>query len=160
MAEVLEDMNEEGFGDSDNEADDMLDHDDAMVEALEERRQLAGVEEDKTVEFNDSNAILLQKGATGPELKLPGPPTTSWLAPTRKVARGEPLFIDVDNPGGWDEYVHTFRVFYKRQEVREAYATYWSIPSCGSRWEAHGGTVGILLWRMERLGKQQLQIWG
>jgi hypothetical protein len=106
MAEVLEDMNEEGFGDSDNEADDMLDHDDAMVEALEERRQLAGVEEEETVEFNDRTAILLQKGATGPELKLPGPPT-NWLAPTRKVARGEPLFIDVDNPGGWDEF--TFR---------------------------------------------------
>jgi hypothetical protein len=105
MAEVLEDINEEGFGDSDNEADDMLDHDDAMVEALEERRQLAGVEEDETVEFSDRNAILLQKGATGPELKLPGPPT-NWLAPTRKVASGEPLFIDVDNPGGWDEYTY------------------------------------------------------
>jgi hypothetical protein len=58
MAEVLEDMNEEGFGDSDNEADDMLDHDDAMVEALEEQCQQAGVEDDETVEFNDHNAIL------------------------------------------------------------------------------------------------------
>jgi hypothetical protein len=64
MAEVLEDMNEEGFGDSDNKADDMLDHDDAMVEALEEQRQLAGVEEDETAEYNDRNPILLQKGAT------------------------------------------------------------------------------------------------
>jgi hypothetical protein len=57
------------------------------------------------VEFNDRNAILLQKGATGPELKLPGPPT-NWLAPTRKVAKGEPLFIEVNNPGGWDEYTY------------------------------------------------------
>jgi hypothetical protein len=99
-AEVLEDMNEEGFGDSNKKADDMLDHDDAMVEALEEQRQQAGVEEDETVEFNDRNAILLQKGATGlVELKLPGPPT-NWLAPMRKVAKGEPLFIEVNNPGG------------------------------------------------------------
>jgi hypothetical protein len=76
MVEVLEDMNEEGFGDSDNEADNMLDHDDAIVEALEERRQLAGVEEDETVEFNDHNAILLQKGATGPNFL--GHPPTGW----------------------------------------------------------------------------------
>jgi hypothetical protein len=105
MAKVLEDMNEEGFGDFNNKADGMLDHDDAMVEALEKQRQQAGVEEDETVEFNDCNAILLQKGATGPELKLPGPPT-NWLAPTRKVAKGEPLFIEVNNPGGWDEYTY------------------------------------------------------
>ena len=106
MDEVLEEFNEEGFGDSDNEADDLLDHDDAMTAALEERREIAAVEEEETVEFTDRNAILLQKGATGPPLKLPGAPT-NWLAPSRKVAKGEPLFLEVDNPGGWDEF--TFR---------------------------------------------------
>jgi hypothetical protein len=105
LDEVLEDFQEEGFGDSDIEADDVLDHDDAMVEALEERRQQAGVEEEETVEFSDRNAILLQKGVTGPVLKLPGPPT-NWLAPMRKVEKGEPLFLEVDNPGGWDEYTY------------------------------------------------------
>jgi hypothetical protein len=46
----------------------MLDHDKSdMVEAMEERHQLAGVEEDETVEFNDRNLILLNKGlAAGP----------------------------------------------------------------------------------------------
>jgi hypothetical protein len=105
MDEVLKEMQEEGFGDSDNEADDMLDHDDAMVAALEERRDLAAVEEEETVEFSDRNAILLQKGATVPALKLPGPPT-NWSAPSRKVERGEPSFLDVDNPGGWDEFTY------------------------------------------------------
>jgi hypothetical protein len=105
MDEVLEDMQEEGFGDSDNEADDVLDHDDAMIAALAERRDIAAVEEEETVEFSDRNAILLQKGATVPALKLPGPPT-NWLAPSRKVAKGEPLFLDVDNPGGWDEFTY------------------------------------------------------
>ena len=70
-------------GDSDCEADDMLEHDTAMVEAMEERRELEAVEEDDTVEFNDRNAILLQKGTTGPVLKLPGAPL-NWTAPTRK----------------------------------------------------------------------------
>jgi len=38
-------------------------------------------------------------------LKLPGAPP-NWSAPARKEARGEPAFIDVDNPGGWDEYTY------------------------------------------------------
>ena len=105
MDEVLEDMQEEGFGDSDNKADDLRDHDDAMIAALEERRDIAAVEEEETVDFSDQKAILLQKGATVPALKLPGPPT-NWLAPSRKVAKGEPLFLDVDNPGGWDEFTY------------------------------------------------------
>ena len=106
MDDVLEDVNEEGpGGDSDNEADDMLEHDSAMVEAMEERRQLEAVEEDETVEFNDRNAILLKKGGTEPVLKLPGPPP-DWSAPARKEAKGEPLFSDVDNPGGWDEFTY------------------------------------------------------
>ena len=105
MDEILEDMQEEGFGYSNNEADDVLDHDDAMVEALEERREISAVEEKKTVEFSDRNAILLQKGATAPALKLPGAPT-HWSEPAKKVAKGKSLFIDVDNPGGWDEYTY------------------------------------------------------
>jgi hypothetical protein len=36
MGDVQGGMLEEGFGDSDNEADDVLDHDSAMVEAMEE----------------------------------------------------------------------------------------------------------------------------
>ncbi len=84
----------------------MLDHDDAMIAALEERRDIAAVEEEETVEFSDrTNAILLQKGATAPALKLLGTPT-NWLAPARKEAKGEPLFLEVDNPGGWDEYTY------------------------------------------------------
>jgi hypothetical protein len=105
MDEVMEDMNEEGFGDSDNEADDVLDHADAMVEARQVRRQQEAVEEDETVEWTDHNSILLQKGASEPVLKLPGAPP-NWSAPPRKEAKGEPVFIEVDNPGGWDEYTY------------------------------------------------------
>lgn len=105
MVDVREDIQEEGFGDSDNEADDLLEHDTAMEEAMAERRELAGVEEEETVEFNDRNAILLQKGAAGPAIKLPGPPT-NWSVPARKEAKGEPIFSLVDNPGGWHEFTY------------------------------------------------------
>jgi hypothetical protein len=107
MDEVLEytSMQKEGFGDNYNETDIMLDHDDAMIKALEERQEIAAVEEEETVEFSDCNGILLQKGATGPALKLPGAPT-NWLAPARKIAKGSPLFLDFNNPGGWDEYTY------------------------------------------------------
>ncbi len=52
-------------------------------------------------------------------MKLPGAPT-NWLAPARKVAKGEPLFLDVDNPGGWDEYTYRpeFVTKGKKQHVR------------------------------------------
>ncbi len=66
---------------SDRGLNDMLDNDSsAMVEAMEERHHLAGVEEDETAEFNDLIVILLlQKGgATGPVLKLPGACTNCW----------------------------------------------------------------------------------
>jgi hypothetical protein len=55
MDEVVEERNEEGFRDSNNKADDMLEqHDSAMIEAMEEKNQLSAVEEGKTVEFNNS----------------------------------------------------------------------------------------------------------
>jgi hypothetical protein len=124
MDEVLEDMQDEGFRDSDNEADDMLD-DDVMIEALEEQHEIAEVEqEEETVEFSERKAILLQKGTTTPALKLPGAPT-NWSTPARKEAKGEPLFLDVDNPGSWDEYKYgrEFAAKGEKQYVRHVLPT-------------------------------------
>jgi hypothetical protein len=107
----LEEKNEEGFGDSNNEPDDMLEHNrSAMVEAMLKGAAsvVSSVEDDRTVKFNDQNVILLKKGGSKPVvLKLPGAPN-KWSAPAQKEMKGETLFFNSDsNPGGWDECIHT-----------------------------------------------------
>jgi hypothetical protein len=119
LDDVQEEMLKEGFGDSDNEVDGVLDNDNAMVEAMEERHELAGVEEDKTVEFNDHNSLLLQKGARS-VLKLPGaPPPPNWSGPTRKEARGKPIFSKVNNPGRWHEFTYHHPVFLTKGDKKD-----------------------------------------
>jgi hypothetical protein len=74
--DVLQDMEEEGEGDSDNKADDVLLHGNAMVEAQDKRHTAAEDAED-IVEDNDCNSILLQKGYS-PEVSIPGMPI-DWV---------------------------------------------------------------------------------
>jgi hypothetical protein len=109
LEDVTEEAKEKGDGgDSDDEADDFLDHDAAMVEATAERHE-EGTEDEDVVDDGDRNSVVLQKGP-GPavqiDIQVPGTPD-DWVPAQRKVDKGQPNFVDVDNPGDWSEY--TFR---------------------------------------------------
>jgi hypothetical protein len=80
---------------------------------------VSSVEDDRPVKFNNQNAILLKKGGSKPVvLKLPGAPN-KWSAPAQKETKGEPLFFDIDNPGSWDECIHTVPNFLQRGGRRD-----------------------------------------
>jgi hypothetical protein len=99
LDDVTEEAKEKGDGgDSDDEADDFLDHDAAMVEAIAERQE--GTEDEEVVDDNDWNSVVLQKGPGPPmvDIKVPGTPD-DWVPAQRKEDKGQPDFIDVDNPG-------------------------------------------------------------
>jgi hypothetical protein len=109
LEDVAEEAKEKGDGgDSDDEADDFLEHDAAMVEATLERQE-EGTEDEDVIDDGDRNSVVLQRGP-GPasliNMNVPGTPV-DWTAPQRKEDKGQPNFADVDNPGDWSEY--TFR---------------------------------------------------
>jgi hypothetical protein len=110
LEDVAEESKEKGDGgDSDDEADGFLDHDAAMVEATVEQQE-EGNEDEDAVDDGDRNSVVLQKGPGPPavfiDMKVPGTPD-DWVPPQRKEDKGQPHFVDVDNPGDWSEY--TFR---------------------------------------------------
>jgi hypothetical protein len=115
----LEDVTEEakengGGGDSDDEADDFLDHDAAMVEAIAERQE--GTEDEEVIDDSDRNSVVLER-CPGPliDIKVPGTPD-DWVPAPRKEDKGQPAFVDVDNPGDWSEY--TFRPEFEKSGGR------------------------------------------
>ena len=57
----------------------------------------------------------------GSSVKIPGPPA-GWTAPATNTAAGEPDFSDVDNPGGWPEFI--FRPVFNRNKY-----THHSLPT-------------------------------
>jgi hypothetical protein len=63
----------------------------------------------------DNNHVLVVK-TLGKEVSVPKAPD-DWKPDAPKVEKGQPEFINVDNPGGWAEY--TFRSTTK--EVRRSY---------------------------------------
>jgi hypothetical protein len=63
---------------------------------------------------DDSNAVshtekqyevLLSKMTSGHLTRLPSPPE-DWVAPDAKTLKGEPAFVEVDNPGDWCQYTY------------------------------------------------------
>jgi hypothetical protein len=49
--------------------------------------------------------VLLSQMTSGDLIRLPSPPE-DWVAPEPKPLKGEPAFIDVDNPGHWSQYTY------------------------------------------------------
>ncbi len=103
----LEDVTEEargngGGGDSDDEADNFLDHDAALVEAIAERQK--GTEDEEIIDDSDRNSVVLQQGpGLVIDIKVPRTPD-DWVPAEQKEDKGQPDFVDTDIPGDWSEY--------------------------------------------------------
>jgi hypothetical protein len=110
LANVFEEEAELGDGgDSDADGDDARDHDVALTASLLDRMSL--LEETAAVEDDiDHSVVLASAGrssiAPSREIHVNIPDTPAdWEPPTQKVDRGEPVFAEVDNPGGWSQFV-------------------------------------------------------
>jgi hypothetical protein len=89
LEDVIEEAKEKGEGgDSDDEADDFLDHDAVMVEAIVERKE--GTEDEEGIDDSDQHSVVLLK-ALGPviDIKVPGTPD-DWVPAERKEDKGQP----------------------------------------------------------------------
>jgi hypothetical protein len=92
------------------EGDDAHDHDVALNASLLDRMSL--LEETDAVEDADDNCVILARGggvlsAAAPavvNIHIPDTPT-AWEPPNRKTEQGEPIFAEVDNPGGSSQYI-------------------------------------------------------
>jgi hypothetical protein len=110
LTNVFEEAAEVGDGgDSDAEGDDARDHDVALTASLFDRMSL--LEETAAVEDAIDNSVVLASAgrlSTAPSreihVNIPDTPT-DWQPPTQKVDKGEPAFVEVDNPGGWSQFV-------------------------------------------------------
>ena len=105
MDHVREEAVEGGYGgDSDVEANDCLDHNEAMVMSQAERNE----EDDLVVDEKDRTLVVLSQGEMEAihNVKIPGSPE-DWRPLPDKTEKGEPQFELIDNPGGWSSF--TFR---------------------------------------------------
>jgi hypothetical protein len=96
---------EEGEGDSNCSADEVEELNSSMWAAKNERLEV--LLEDKMVDIvSDTRTNSLVVELLGSEVSVPKAPN-DWVPKKPKIETNEPKFVDVDNPGGWDEY--TFR---------------------------------------------------
>jgi hypothetical protein len=60
--------------------------------------------EDKMIDIvSDTQTGSLVVQLLGSEVSVPKAPN-DWVPKKPKIETNEPKFVDVDNPGGWDEY--------------------------------------------------------
>jgi hypothetical protein len=108
LGAVLEEEAERGDGgDSDVEGDDTLEHDGAMNDSLLDKDVNSSIEENNAVEDGDENCVILapEDAVSAPiVMNIPDTPP-EWVPPTQKTEQGEPAFAEVDNPGGWSQYI-------------------------------------------------------
>jgi hypothetical protein len=120
MADVVEEENETGDGDSTGSADDVNPIDDAMSEAQADRLQvLIKLEDDgeeSAIMDAESKCLFVLTGLE-PEIAVPKPPD-DWVPDVPKTDRNEPLFAAVDNPGFWSQF--TFRPKFAKKSAKEA----------------------------------------
>ena len=119
-------------GNSDVEADDCYDHDEAMVSDQAERNEEEG--NMLVVDDNDRTLVVLSQGDIElmHEIKIPGAPD-NWSHPAAKTDQGEPSFENVDNPGGWLSF--TFRAEYEKGGERATTSYIVCQPvHCQCRW--------------------------
>jgi hypothetical protein len=110
LTNVFEEAAELGDGGDNNaEGDNAHDHDVAFTASLFDRMSL--LEETAAVEDDIDNFVVLGSGgrlSTAPSqeihVNIPDTPA-DWQPPAQKVNKGEPVFAEVDNPGGWSQIV-------------------------------------------------------
>jgi hypothetical protein len=97
-------------GDSDVEGDDARDHDGAKSDSLQDKDVDSSIEDTDAVEEADENCVILARGAAlsaaAPALAVihvPETPTADWTPPVGETEKGEPVFAEVENPGGWSQ---------------------------------------------------------
>ena len=152
MAVVKQEEEEEGEGDSNCSASEAKELIGSSYDAWKERLEVL-VQDDSENFIDDSlpNYTLVAK-PLGENVHVarrePG-----WLPNPRKEEAGEPLFIDVDNPGFWDEYTFKSKFAQKAsKDYRKGQYVFHSLPTgarpvpadeTGSRnragWEFHFG---------------------
>jgi hypothetical protein len=114
LSSVMEEASELGDGgDSDVEGDDAREHHGAMNDSLLDKDINSSIEEIDAVKDSDEKCVVLARGAvlSAPaavpvviNINIPDTPT-DWMPPVQKTEKGEPTFAEVDNPGGWLQYI-------------------------------------------------------
>ena len=108
MKNVLLEMEESGDGgDSDVEGDLAEELDDAVQEAVSDKR--SHIEDQEVVEFSDRNIVKLsssksKKWNSELEKYIPSIPD-NWKPDDIRSEQGEPEFDQVDNPGNWNDFI-------------------------------------------------------
>ena len=118
MSDVLEEQEEGGDGDSVDDAIECDELDQCLGESIRDRLQCLVKDEGPEVSDCDANACLLKKGLPL-EVSMPTVPT-EWEPLKAKIEKGEPEFVDVDNPGKWPEFTYRSK-FEKTGEKKYAH---------------------------------------
>ena len=77
---------------------------------MEEKIQAATDDSNAVAHTERKHEVLL----SGNRVRLPSPPE-AWVGPVPKTVKGEPAFVEVDNPGKWCEY--TYRAEFDKHGV-------------------------------------------
>jgi hypothetical protein len=117
MSDVAEEQAEHGDGDSIAEAIESAELEEALEESLRDRLLVLVKNEGSEEEVLDCerNSILLKKGLAA-EISMPSAPS-DWTPPIPKAEKGEPMFVNVDNPGEWPQF--TYRPKFQKTGTKE-----------------------------------------
>ena len=102
---------------------------DLTEKATSERLQVLSADDtDDIVDDHEGNCVLMVK-ELGEEVSVAKRPS-DWVPKAVKTAEGKPEFVDVDNPGGWDDY--TFRAKFTTKStktVKRGQYTHHALPT-------------------------------
>jgi hypothetical protein len=129
--DVLEEEEEIGCGnDSDYDADELDDLNDRMKE-VNIGTDVTPDDTNDVVLDSAENFIYVGKGTvkdnSGNLMKIASIPD-DWVTPEHNDGRGEPVFLDVDNPGAWDSFI--FRPKFKKESGEMKYHGHYLPSGC------------------------------
>ena len=129
--DVLEEEEEMGCGnDSDFDADELDDLNDRMKE-INIGTDVTPDDTNEIVLDSSDNFVYVGKGTVkdnvGNLMKIASVPD-DWVTPKHNEERGEPEYINVDNPGEWDSFV--FRPKFKKEKGEMKYNGHYLPSGC------------------------------
>ena len=129
--DVLEEEEEMGCGnDSDFDADELDDLNDRMKE-INIGTDVTPDDTNEIVLDSSDNFVYVGKGTAkdnvGNLMKIASVPD-NWVTPKHNEERGEPEYINVDNPGEWDSFV--FRPKFKKEKGEMKYNGHYLPSGC------------------------------
>jgi hypothetical protein len=125
LCHVKQEEEEQGDSDSCASAAKFEDLGDATKQALQDQLLLLANNEVDEMSGKKENGVILKRGFIK-EIKITtAPPDFKPKVPNE--SKGEPCFLNVDNPGNWSEY--TFRPEFAKKDKGENYTRHTTLPT-------------------------------